>query len=133
MNSFSTPDAWAKILRGCSELISEGELRAKLQKGKPLRIKMGVDPTAPDLHLGHLVVLRKLRTFQDLGHHVQFILGDFTAQIGDPSGQSATRPTLSPKEIWENAKTYQDQVFRVLDPEKTEVRPNSSWFNIMAT
>ena len=104
-----------------------------LKKGKPLRIKLGVDPTAPDLHLGHLVVLRKLRTFQDLGHRVEFIMGDFTAQIGDPSGQSTPRPALKPQAIWENAKTYQEQVFRVLDPAKTEVRHNSSWFNIMAT
>ncbi|OGR89541.1 MAG: tyrosine--tRNA ligase [Elusimicrobia bacterium RIFCSPLOWO2_01_FULL_59_12] len=119
--------------RGAAEIISEAELQAKLKKGKPLRIKLGVDPTAPDLHLGHLVVLRKLRTFQDLGHRVEFIIGDFTAQIGDPSGQSTTRPALKPQAIWENAKTYQEQVFRVLDPAKTEVRHNSSWFNIMAT
>src|SRR5258708_1887176 len=130
--SLSTEN-WEKIKRGTAEIISEAELQSKLKKGKPLRIKLGVDPTAPDLHLGHLVVLRKLRTFQDLGHHVEFIIGDFTAQIGDPSGQSTTRPTLTPKEIWENAKTYQEQVFRVLDPAKTEVRHNSSWFNIMAT
>jgi tyrosyl-tRNA synthetase len=130
--SLSTEN-WEKIKRGSAEIISEPELQAKLKKGKPLKIKLGVDPTAPDLHLGHLVVLRKLRTFQDLGHQIQFIIGDFTAQIGDPSGQSATRPTLKPQEIWENAKTYQEQVFRVLDPEKTEVRHNSSWFNIMGT
>src|SRR5262249_20668068 len=124
---------WEKLKRGAAEIISENELQAKLKKGKPLKIKLGVDPTAPDLHLGHLVVLRKLRIFQDLGHQIQFIIGDFTAQIGDPSGQSATRPTLKPQEIWENAKTYQEQVFRILDPDKTEVRPNSSWFNIMMT
>lgn len=130
--SLSTEN-WAQIKRGVSEMISESELQAKLKKGKPLKIKMGVDPTAPDLHLGHLVCLRKLRHFQDAGHTVEFIIGDFTAQIGDPSGQSATRPTLKPQEIWENAKTYQEQVFRILDPKKTEVRHNSSWFNIMAT
>jgi len=124
---------WSLIKRGAAEIISEAELQAKLKKGKPLRVKLGVDPTAPDLHLGHLVVLRKLRAFQDLGHQVVFIIGDFTAQIGDPSGQSATRPTLLPKEIWENAKTYQEQVFRILDPAKTDVRHNSEWFNIMAT
>ena len=84
-------EEWQKITRGCAEIISEKELRSKLKKDKPLRIKLGVDPTAPDLHLGHLVVLRKLRTFQDLGHQVEFIIGDFTARIGDPSGQSATR------------------------------------------
>jgi tyrosyl-tRNA synthetase len=126
-------EIWEKVKRGSAEIISEADLKAKLQKGKPLRIKLGVDPTAPDLHLGHLVVLRKLRTFQDLGHLVEFIIGDFTAQIGDPSGQSATRPTLKPQQIWENAKTYQDQVFRVLDQSKTEVRHNSTWFNIMGT
>ena len=124
---------WAKLKRGVSEIISEAELQAKLKKGKPLRVKMGVDPTAPDLHLGHLVCLRKLRHFQDQGHIIEFIIGDFTAQIGDPSGQSATRPTLTAKEIWENAKTYQDQVFKVLDSAKTDVRHNSSWFNIMMT
>jgi tyrosyl-tRNA synthetase len=134
MNAMSlSSENWQKITRGAAEIISESDLQAKLKKGKVLQIKLGVDPTAPDLHLGHLVVLRKLRTFQDLGHHVQFIIGDFTAQIGDPSGQSATRPTLKPQEIWENAKTYQEQVFRILDPKKTEVRHNSSWFNIMAT
>src|SRR5215467_8148249 len=95
---------WTKIKRGVSAIISEAELQAKLKKGKPLRVKMGVDPNAPDLHLGHLVCLRKLRHFQDAGHTVEFIIGDFTAQIGDPSGQSATRPTLKPQEIWENAK-----------------------------
>ncbi len=120
-------------MRGVSEVISENELKAKLKKGKPLKVKMGVDPTAPDLHLGHLVCLRKLRHFQDAGHTVEFIIGDFTAQIGDPSGQSATRPTLKPQEIWENAKTYTDQVFRVLDQTKTEVRHNTTWFNIMGT
>ncbi len=126
-------ELWAKVMRGVSELLSEAELRAKLAKGKPLRIKMGVDPTAPDLHFGHLVCLRKLRTFQDLGHKIEFIIGDYTAQIGDPSGRSATRPPLTAKEVWENAKTYQEQVFRVLDKSKTEVHFNSTWFNTMAT
>src|SRR5258708_1714916 len=126
--SLSTEN-WGKIKRGVSEIISEAELQAKLKKGKPLRVKLGVDPTAPDLHLGHLVVLRKLRTFQDLGHQVEFIIGDFTARIGDPTGQSATRPVLKPAEIWEHAKTYQEQVFRVLDQSKTEVRYNSTWLN----
>ncbi len=122
---------WKKITRGCAEIISESELKAKLEKPHPLRIKLGVDPTAPDLHFGHLVVLRKLKTFQDLGHQIEFIIGDFTARIGDPSGQSATRPTLKPQEIWEHAKTYQDQVFRVLKKESTQVRFNSSWLNAL--
>src|SRR5258706_8588770 len=122
---------WKKITRGTAEIISEAELQAKFKKGKPLRIKLGVDPTAPDLHLGHLVVLRKLRTFQDLGHQVEFIIGDFTARIGDPTGQSETRPILKPQEIWEHAKTYQDQVFRVLKKEATQVRFNSSWINAL--
>ena len=126
-----SPDSWTKITRGCSEIISENELKAKLQKGKPLRIKMGVDPTAPDLHLGHLVCLRKLRTFQDLGHSIQFLIGDFTARIGDPSGQSATRPSLDSKTVWEHAKTYQEQVFKILDKEKTDVRFNSAWLNAL--
>jgi tyrosyl-tRNA synthetase len=124
-------DAWRKITRGCAEIISEKELRAKLEKGKPLRVKLGVDPTAPDLHLGHLVVLRKLKAFQDLGHTVEFIIGDFTARIGDPSGQSATRPTLNPKEIEDHAKTYQDQVFRVLSKESTHVQFNGAWLNAL--
>src|SRR6478752_2141680 len=102
-------DDWKKITRGCSEIISEAELRAKLEKGKPLHIKLGVDPTAPDLHLGHMVVLRKLRIFQDLGHTIEFIIGDFTAQIGDPSGRSETRPPLNAQQVWAHAKTYQEQ------------------------
>ncbi len=122
---------WQKIARGCAEIISEEDLKDKLGKDRPLRIKLGVDPTAADLHLGHLVVLRKLRAFQDLGHQVEFIIGDFTARIGDPSGQSATRPPLQPQQVWEHAKTYQDQVFRVLDKEKTHVRFNSAWLNAL--
>jgi tyrosyl-tRNA synthetase len=128
--SLST-ESWDQIKRGAAEILTEKELQAKLKKGKPLHIKLGVDPTAPDLHLGHLVVLRKLKTFQDLGHQIEFIVGDFTARIGDPSGQSATRPTLKPQEIWEHAKTYQEQVFKVLDREKTQVRYNSTWLNAL--
>jgi tyrosyl-tRNA synthetase len=131
MTPMPSTGIWGKITRGCSEIISENELKAKLQKGKPLRIKMGVDPTAPDLHLGHMVCLRKLKTFQDLGHSIQFLIGDFTARIGDPSGQSVTRPTLQPKQVWEHAKTYQEQVFKILDKEKTEVRFNSTWINAL--
>lgn len=124
-------EQWQKITRGCAEIISENELKAKLQKAKPLRIKLGVDPTAPDLHFGHLVVLRKLKTFQDLGHQIEFLIGDFTARIGDPSGRSETRPSLKPQEIWEHAKTYQEQVFKILDQSKTQVRFNSTWLNAL--
>src|SRR5437867_2857314 len=115
------------IKRGCDELIVEAELREKLKSGRPLRVKLGLDPTAPDLHLGHTVVINKLRQFQDLGHHVQFLIGDFTGMIGDPSGKNATRPPLSREQILQNAKTYQDQVFRILDANKTEVLFNSKW------
>jgi len=116
-----------RISRGVTRIVSEEELRQKLAKGRPLRIKLGVDPTAPDIHLGHTVVLAKLRVFQDLGHTVVFIIGDFTASIGDPSGRDTTRPPLTEDLIQANIKTYQDQVFRVLDPKKTEVRYNGEW------
>jgi tyrosyl-tRNA synthetase len=115
------------IKRGCDELIVEAELREKLKFGRPLRVKLGMDPTAPDLHLGHTVVINKLRQFQDLGHHVQFLIGDFTGMIGDPSGKNATRPPLSREQILQNAKTYQDQVFKILDANRTEVLFNSKW------
>jgi len=128
--SIST-ESWAKITRGCAEIISEKELRAKLEKGRPLRIKLGVDPTAPDLHLGHYVVLRKLKAFQDAGHQIEFLIGDFTARIGDPSGRSETRPKLTAQQVWAHAKTYQEQVFRVLNQEKTHVVFNSTWLNAM--
>jgi tyrosyl-tRNA synthetase len=117
----------AVIKRGCDELLVEEELVRKLKTGRPLRVKLGMDPTAPDLHLGHTVVINKLRHFQDLGHHVQFLIGDFTGMIGDPSGRNATRPPLSPEQIRENATTYEKQVFKILDPEKTEILFNSSW------
>lgn len=116
-----------RIARGTTRIVSDDELRQKLGKGRPLRIKLGVDPTAPDIHLGHTVVLGKLRTFQELGHTVVFIIGDFTAAIGDPSGRDTTRPPLSEETIQANIKTYQEQVFRVLDPQKTEVRYNGEW------
>jgi tyrosyl-tRNA synthetase len=116
-----------KIRRGVVEIISEPELRDKLKSGRPLRIKLGVDPTAPDMHLGHTVLLNKLRTFQDLGHQVVFIIGDFTARIGDPSGRSETRPMMTEEDIIKNARTYQEQVFKVLDRDKTEVVFNSHW------
>jgi tyrosyl-tRNA synthetase len=115
------------IHRGVDELIQDQDLRRKLAKGKPLRVKAGFDPTAPDLHLGHTVVLNKMRQFQDLGHHVMFLIGDFTGMIGDPSGRNATRPALTPEQIAENAETYKAQVFKVLDAEKTEIMFNSTW------
>lgn len=121
------------LLRGISELISEKELLQKLQTKKSLRVKLGVDPTAPDLHLGHSVVLNKLKQFQELGHTVVFIIGDLTARIGDPSGQSVTRPKLSKEEIEKNAETYKKQVFKILDASKTEVRFNSEWLDVLGT
>jgi tyrosyl-tRNA synthetase len=117
----------AVIKRGCDELLVEEELVRKLKTGRPLRVKLGMDPTAPDLHLGHTVVINKLRHFQDLGHHIQFLIGDFTGMIGDPSGRNATRPPLSPEQIQENAKTYEQQVFKILDPDKNEILFNSTW------
>lgn len=120
-------DPLKRILRGATKVVSEAELKKKLSKKKPLRIKLGVDPTSPDLHLGHTVVLNKLRVFQELGHHVVFIIGDFTASVGDPSGRDSTRPALTDSEIQKNIDTYKDQVFKVLDPKKTEVRYNSEW------
>src|ERR1044071_6709396 len=114
----------AGLLRGSTKVDSEDELKKKLSKGRPLRIKLGVDPTAPDIHLGHTVVLTKLRTFQELGHIVLFIIGDFTAAIGDPSGRDSTRPPLTDQQISANTQTYTDQVFKILDPAKTEIRSN---------
>lgn len=130
--SHSPEAALAKIRRGTADIISEKELAAKLAEGRPLRVKFGADPTAPDIHLGHSVVLRKLRLFQDLGHTVQFLIGDFTAMIGDPTGQSSTRKPLTREEVDANAKTYLDQVFKILDPKKTEVRRNSEWCRPMS-
>ncbi len=117
----------SKIKRGVSEIISEKELIKKLSEKKTLRIKLGVDPTSPDLHLGHTVLLNKLKTFQDLGHQIVFLIGDLTARIGDPSGRSETRQVMSEEEVMNNAKTYQDQLFKILDKSKTEVVYNSSW------
>jgi tyrosyl-tRNA synthetase len=116
-----------EIRRGSGELILEADLMRKLAKGKPLRVKAGFDPTAPDLHLGHSVLLNKMRQFQDMGHHVMFLIGDFTGLIGDPSGKNATRPPLTPEQIAANAETYKAQVFKILHPEKTEVLFNSVW------
>ncbi len=115
------------LRRGCVELVSAAELERKLSLGRPLRVKLGVDPTSPDLHLGHTVVLNRLRAFQELGHTAVLIIGDFTARIGDPSGRDATRPTLSESEIQANARTYQEQAFKVLLKERTELRFNSEW------
>src|ERR1043165_3035638 len=123
----------AFLKKGAVEVIREEDLRAKLEKsartGKPLRVKLGADPTAPDIHLGHTVVIRKLRHFQELGHTVIFLIGDFTGLIGDPSGKSATRPQLTREEINANAETYKKQIFKLLDPDRTEIRFNSEWMD----
>jgi tyrosyl-tRNA synthetase len=117
------------IKRGADEILIEAELVERLKTGRPLRVKAGFDPTAPDLHLGHTVLINKLRHFQELGHHIMFLIGDFTGLIGDPTGKNATRPPLSREQILENAATYREQVFKILDPEKTEVCFNSAWFD----
>jgi tyrosyl-tRNA synthetase len=133
MTTMTIDEQLAYLRKGTVEIIRESELRAKLEKsaktGNPLRVKLGADPTAPDIHLGHTVVIRKLRAFQDLGHTVIFLIGDFTGLIGDPSGKSATRPQLSREEINANAETYKRQIFKLLDPEKTEIRFNSEWMD----
>src|SRR5213075_2914074 len=121
----------AYIKKGSAEIIRESELREKLEKsrqsGKPLRVKAGFDPTAPDLHLGHTVLIRKLKHFQDMGHTVYFVIGDFTGMIGDPTGRSVTRPPLSREQIEQNAETYKEQVFKILDPKKTVIDFNRRW------
>ena len=127
----SVEEQLALIKRGAEELLVESELIEKLKRGEPLRIKAGFDPTAPDLHLGHTVLINKLRQFQDLGHQVIFLIGDFTGMIGDPSGKSATRPPLTREQVLENAETYKSQVFKILDPAKTEVAFNSTWMDKM--
>jgi len=119
--------ALAEITRGCEEVLLEEELIAKLKEGKPLKVKAGFDPTAPDLHLGHTVLINKLRTFQQLGHEVIFLIGDFTGMIGDPTGKNVTRKPLTREDVLANAKTYQDQVFKILDPAKTRIAFNSEW------
>ncbi len=128
----SIEDALEVIKRGCDELLVEAELIEKLKTGRPLRVKAGFDPTAPDLHLGHAVLLNKLRQLQDLGHQAVFLIGDFTGMIGDPTGKNATRPPLTPEQIELNARTYQAQVFKILDPAKTEVEFNSRWMGAMS-
>ena len=122
-------DALASINRGAHELLLEDELKQKLASGRPLRVKAGFDPTAPDLHLGHTVLLNKMRQLQDLGHHALFLIGDFTGMIGDPTGKNATRPPLTREQVLENAQSYRDQVFKVLDPAKTEIVFNSAWMD----
>jgi len=119
------------IRRGCDELLIEAELAEKLKSGRPLRVKAGFDPTAPDLHIGHTVLINKLRQFQELGHHVLFLIGDFTGMIGDPTGKNATRPPLTREDVARNAKTYTEQVFKILDRDKTEVAFNSTWMDKM--
>jgi tyrosyl-tRNA synthetase len=127
----------AYLKKGAAEIIREEELKTKLERslktGQPIRAKLGVDPTAPDIHLGHTVVIRKLKHFQDMGHTAVFLIGDFTALVGDPTGQSETRPPLSREQVQANAKTYLDQVFKILDPEKTEVRYNSEWLDKLSS
>jgi tyrosyl-tRNA synthetase len=127
------PDEALSLLKeGSAQIISEPELRAKLALGRPLRVKLGVDPTSPDLHLGHAIILRKLRQFQDLGHEAILIIGDFTSMIGDPSGRSATRPQLSRAQVEANAETYRAQAFKVLDPARTKLVANGDWFSKMS-
>ena len=126
-----TDEALSILKQGAAQIISEAELRAKLGLGRPLRVKLGVDPTSPDLHLGHSIILRKLRQFQDLGHEAVLIIGDFTSMIGDPSGRSATRPQLSRDQIAANAETYRAQAFKVLDPERTRLVANGDWLGKM--
>ncbi|MFT7212353.1 MAG: tyrosyl-tRNA synthetase [Granulosicoccus sp.] len=130
--SVDIEEQMALLARGADEILLESELRERLKEGRPLRIKAGFDPTAPDLHLGHTVLLNKMRQFQQLGHQVIFLIGDFTGRIGDPSGRNATRPALDDAAIMENAQTYKEQVFKILDPELTEVRFNAEWFGAMS-
>jgi len=130
----STIEASLEIIkRGAEEILVEAELVEKLKPGRPLRVKAGFDPTAPDLHLGHTVLINKLRQFQDLGHEVLFLIGDFTGMIGDPTGKNVTRKPLSREDVMENAKTYQEQIFKILDPVKTQVMFNSAWMGSMAS
>jgi tyrosyl-tRNA synthetase len=126
-------DAFAYLTKGCVDVVTAESLKAKLGRAEPLTVKVGFDPTAPDIHLGHTVLMRKMKHFQDLGHRVVFVIGDFTGMIGDPTGKSKTRPPLSREEIDENAETYKKQAFKILDPEKTEVRFNSEWLSALGS
>jgi tyrosyl-tRNA synthetase len=128
----SPPEQASYLLRNAVEALPQGALERQLAQGRPLRVKLGIDPTAPDIHLGHTVVLEKLREFQEFGHTVVLIIGDYTARVGDPSGRSTARPVLSGEEIDHNAQTYQTQAFKILDPEKTEVRRNGEWLDMRA-
>jgi tyrosyl-tRNA synthetase len=132
MRTMQADEALASLKKGATQIISEAELGAKLALGRPLRVKLGVDPTTADIHLGHTVVLRKLRQFQDLGHQAVLIIGDFTGMIGDPSGRSVTRPHLTHKEVMANAETYRDQAFKILDHSRTETVCNGDWFRAMS-
>ncbi len=125
----SVQESLELIRRGSEEILVEEDLRKKLEQGQPLKIKAGFDPTAPDLHLGHTVLINKLRQFQELGHEIYFLIGDFTGMIGDPTGKSQTRPTLTPEDVKRNAETYKEQVFKILDPDRTNVVFNSSWMS----
>ncbi len=131
INNDAIEQQLAEFRRGAQEILLEQELIEKLKKGQKLRIKTGFDPTAPDLHLGHTVLINKMRQFQEFGHTVIFLIGDFTGLIGDPSGRNATRPALTPEQIMQNAETYKAQVFKILDPHKTEIRFNSEWMNAL--
>ena len=128
----SVEEQLKEIVRGADEVLREEELVEKLKRGRPLRIKAGFDPTAPDLHLGHTVLINKMRQFQELGHEVMFLIGDFTGMIGDPTGKSVTRPALTPEDVAQNARTYKEQIFKILDPERTQVMFNSSWMGKMS-
>jgi len=128
-DAISADEQLSELKRGASEILLESELLTKLKRGRPLRIKAGFDPTAPDLHLGHTVLINKMRRFQDFGHDVIFLIGDFTGLIGDPSGRNATRPPLTPEDVQANAKTYQEQIFKILDPARTRVDFNSRWMS----
>ena len=122
----------AIIQRGADEILPLDELKKKLEKNKPLRIKLGMDPTAPDLHLGHTVVINKMKQLQDLGHEIIFLIGDFTGMIGDPTGKNVTRKPLTKEEVLENAKSYEDQVFKILDKDKTRIAFNSEWMSTVS-
>ena len=125
----SAAEQMVELRRGAQEILLEADLVRKLGRGKPLVVKAGFDPTAPDLHLGHTVLINKMRQFQVLGHDVVFLIGDFTGMIGDPTGKNATRPRLTPEEVAANAKTYQTQIFKILDPKRTRIDFNSRWMN----
>jgi len=121
------------LTRGCVDVVTRASLEEKLKRGRPLTVKVGFDPTAPDIHLGHTVLMRKMRQFQDLGHRMVYVIGDFTGMIGDPTGRSKTRPPLSREEIERNAETYKKQAFKILDPAKTEIRFNREWLGSLGS